>query len=148
MSKKIEEGIFNYTVKYSHKNNFPDDFSNILFKNAYKNKLMNLYINLDKKSYVNNKKLLTRLKKKELEPESLAFLSPKQLFPDHWKVYLNREKALNELEYSKYTGNVIELKCSACGHNKCSFFQLQTRSCDEPITTFYTCLNCGKKWKN
>ena len=50
--------------------------------------------------------------------------------------------------FGHHLQNVIELKCSACGHNKCSFFQLQTRSCDEPITTFYTCLNCGKKWKN
>ena len=28
-----------------------------------------------------------------------------------------------------------------------TYYQLQTRSVDEPMTTFITCLNCGFKWK-
>ena len=30
---------------------------------------------------------------------------------------------------------------------KCTYYQLQTRSADEPMTTFITCLNCNNKWK-
>ena len=37
--------------------------------------------------------------------------------------------------------------CEHCNRNNCSYFQVQTRSVDEPMTTFVTCLDCGHKWK-
>lgn len=56
------------------------------------------------------------------------------------------------------------LKCPACKKNNCTynqvgklktltcflltqFFQVQTRSADEPMTTFCYCNECGKRWK-
>jgi DNA-directed RNA polymerase subunit M/transcription elongation factor TFIIS len=27
------------------------------------------------------------------------------------------------------------------------YYELQTRSCDEPMTCFITCLDCGNRWK-
>lgn len=38
-------------------------------------------------------------------------------------------------------------RCSKCKQNKCTYSQLQTRSCDEAMTTFVTCTNCGHRWK-
>jgi len=38
-------------------------------------------------------------------------------------------------------------KCSRCKEKKCTYSQLQTRSCDEAMTTFVTCTNCGHRWK-
>ena len=32
-------------------------------------------------------------------------------------------------------------------YSKCTYYQLQTRSADEPMTTFVTCINCGNRWK-
>ena len=40
-----------------------------------------------------------------------------------------------------------QFKCSKCGQRKCTYYQKQTRSADEPMTTFITCVNCGKNWK-
>jgi transcription elongation factor S-II len=37
--------------------------------------------------------------------------------------------------------------CNKCGQNKTTYFQLQTRSADEPMTTFVTCCACGNHWK-
>lgn len=37
--------------------------------------------------------------------------------------------------------------CGRCKSTKTSYYQLQTRSSDEPMTTFVCCLNCGKRWK-
>ena len=38
--------------------------------------------------------------------------------------------------------------CSRCKKkSKCSYYQMQTRSADEPMTTFVTCLECDKQWK-
>jgi transcription elongation factor S-II len=40
-----------------------------------------------------------------------------------------------------------QFKCGRCGKRRCKYFQLQTRSADEPMTTFVTCVNCGNRWK-
>jgi len=37
--------------------------------------------------------------------------------------------------------------CNKCSQNQTTYFQLQTRSADEPMTTFVTCCNCGHHWK-
>ncbi|XP_026461640.1 DNA-directed RNA polymerase III subunit RPC10-like [Ctenocephalides felis] len=39
--------------------------------------------------------------------------------------------------------------CPSCGHGRAYFMQMQTRSADEPMTTFYKCCNqsCGYNWK-
>ena len=40
-----------------------------------------------------------------------------------------------------------EFKCYKCKKRKCTYYEMQTRSADEPMTTFVTCLNCGNRWK-
>ena len=39
-------------------------------------------------------------------------------------------------------------RCPKCAHDRAYFRQLQTRSADEPMTTFYKCVSCGKEWKD
>jgi transcription elongation factor S-II len=39
------------------------------------------------------------------------------------------------------------LTCGKCGQKKVSYTQAQTRSADEPMTTFCECLHCGNRWK-
>ncbi|KAF5477715.1 hypothetical protein F2P56_004332 [Juglans regia] len=38
-------------------------------------------------------------------------------------------------------------KCERCGEHKCSYYQMQTRSADESMTTYVTCVNCNNHWK-
>lgn len=37
--------------------------------------------------------------------------------------------------------------CSRCKASKTTFYQMQTRSADEPMTVFITCVECGHKWR-
>ena len=37
--------------------------------------------------------------------------------------------------------------CGKCRSKKTTYYQMQTRSADEPMTSFVTCLNCQKRWK-
>lgn len=41
-----------------------------------------------------------------------------------------------------------EERCQQCGHNRCYFVQMQTRSADEPMTTKYRCVNCAHIWND
>lgn len=40
-------------------------------------------------------------------------------------------------------------RCPTCSHPRAYFMQIQTRSADEPMTTFYKCCNqsCGHRWR-
>lgn len=40
--------------------------------------------------------------------------------------------------------------CPKCSHGRAFFMQLQTRSADEPMTTFYRCCNhsCAHNWRD
>lgn len=58
-----------------------------------------------------------------------------------------RAKATEVQEHAM--GNVTSMyTCGHCKNTNCTFYQLQTRSADEPMTTFIRCLKCGKRWKN
>lgn len=37
--------------------------------------------------------------------------------------------------------------CRSCKTKKVTYYQKQVRSSDEPMTVFYECQECGKKWK-
>lgn len=38
-------------------------------------------------------------------------------------------------------------RCARCNQRRVTYFQMQTRSADDPMTTFITCTNCGNRWK-
>jgi DNA-directed RNA polymerase III subunit RPC11 len=42
-----------------------------------------------------------------------------------------------------------EERCPKCDHNRAYYMQIQTRSADEPMTTFYKCCNreCNYQWR-
>lgn len=39
------------------------------------------------------------------------------------------------------------MTCSKCKQSRVAYSQAQTRSADEPMTTFCECTNCGNRWK-
>jgi transcription elongation factor S-II len=43
-----------------------------------------------------------------------------------------------------YTGM---FQCGKCKSKKTTYYQMQTRSADEPMTTYVTCLGCNNRWK-
>ena len=148
MAIDIEKGIFNKTIKLAEENNIPRKWDSHLFLDMYRVYNIEIYGNLDKESYIGNSRLFNRLVDKEFSGYELANMEPQYLFPEHWKELIDakskRDRALYEIDKSAATDIY---KCGKCGKRECSYYQLQTRSADEPMTTFVTCLNCGKRWK-
>ena len=83
-----------------------------------------------KEPYVPKRRTLSEVDKKRIEKKEL--------------LYTTRVKDGTEVENTL----TDDVQCPECGHNEAEYFQLQTRSADEPPTTFYKCTKCGHKWRS
>ncbi|KAH8863374.1 Transcription elongation factor A protein 1 [Schistosoma japonicum] len=98
----------------------------------------------------NNPNLRLNVLMGHVSPDKLASMTSEEM----------ASKEMKELR-EKYTKETIEdhqmavtggtetdlLRCGKCKQTKCTYNQVQTRSADEPMTTFVYCNNCGHRWK-
>lgn len=146
-AKNIEKSVFNYTINHAKTVGTPPAWENKHFKEMYKRKYMSILHNLNDST--NN--LKERILNGEVKTKTIAFLAPYEIHPsgpyaiaieDHKIADLKKELAGDKSKECKGM-----FKCGRCKSDKTSYYQLQTRSADEPMTTFVTCFNCNKKWK-
>jgi len=148
IAKEIEKSIYEYTKKISKKRNILPLWTNDVFKKIYINKSISLYTNIDKTSYIKNDSLIDKINKKQLNIDQLAFMSFQQLFPKHWKEMLDEKYKREKLMYEdKQESMTDQFKCGRCKQRKCTYYELQTRSADEGMTIFITCIICGNRWR-
>ncbi|KAL9540200.1 hypothetical protein MBANPS3_009817 [Mucor bainieri] len=113
----------------------------------YKNKVRSLALNLKNKS---NPGLRESVVSGELAVEKLCKMSVDAMASEEAQA---RDRKLAEEALFKARGaesaqaETDMFKCGKCGGRKCTYFQMQTRSADEPMTTFVTCVGCGNHWK-
>ena len=75
-------------------------------------------------------------------------MKPQYTFPENWKQLLDEKNKREKMLYEVCKETVSSMfTCGRCKKKECTYYQLQTRSADEPMTTFVTCTNCGKRWK-
>ena len=140
----IEKGIFNYTILICKENGESLSWKNNFFVKEYSKNARKVLANL---TYTpNSQQVLQRLKDGMIKPEELASYTHEELNPDFWA-----EQKLKVM--SRYINTKPEqehegmFKCGKCKTYKTTYTQAQTRSADEPMTTFVTCLNCNNVWK-
>ena len=88
------------------------------------------------------------MKENEIDPYDLAFIDTFKLFPEKWADIIDEKMKIEKLLKESLQESASDLfKCPRCYKRKTIHCEVQTRSSDEPMTTFITCLECGKKWK-
>lgn len=148
-AKDLEIGIFNSSIDYANSLKIPLTWSSHLFMNTYINIARSIYTNLNKDSYVNNINLIEKIKNKEIIPHKLAYMSCEEIFPEKWSHIIEKQKLKFKAAYEiKQISMTDSVKCGKCKNNKISYYEFQTRSADEPMTCYMSCLVCGNKWKN
>jgi DNA-directed RNA polymerase subunit M/transcription elongation factor TFIIS len=117
------------------------------FRDVYMAVSRRIIGNLNQNSYINNKNLWERFNTNELTLEEIAKQNYYELCPENWQEMVDRqakrEKIQLEGDFSRATDKWM---CNGCKKRKCTYYELQTRSADEPMTIFIHCLNCGKRW--
>ena len=145
MSENMEKACLNACLKLGRKKNIICRWENKTFLMLYINKVKQVLYNIDPN---NSTYIYDKLKNKEIKSYDVPFMTHQELNPQIWepiiKEKIKRDKSRYEINMEAATE---EFTCYRCGKNKCTYYELQTRSADEPMTTYVSCLNCGNHWK-
>ncbi|KAF1812446.1 transcription elongation factor S-II [Eremomyces bilateralis CBS 781.70] len=114
---------------------------------AYKTKMRSLYQNLKNKS---NPGLRVRVLSGNVTPARFVVMTYDELKSDERRAEdaaLQKENLNKAMVAQEEKSISTSLTCGKCSQKKVSYSQAQTRSADEPMTTFCECMNCGHRWK-
>ena len=75
-------------------------------------------------------------------------MTHQELNPDKWTTLI---EAKAKRDANKFETNIAAatdtFTCRKCKGNQCTYYQMQTRSADEPMTCYISCVLCGNRWK-
>lgn len=120
------------------------------FKNTdmrYKNRIRSRVANLKD---TKNPTLRTNFIAGAITAQKLAKMTPEEMASDEMKKLRDKfvKEAINDAQLATVQGTHTDLlKCGKCRKRNCTYNQIQTRSADEPMTTFVLCNDCGHRWK-
>lgn len=156
----IERSIYNFSLQKANDLNVIKKWENNDFANIYISKFKTLLFNLE------NPLVRNLITSKKIKSYDIAFLKHEELLPEKWDTLIEELKVKNDNKYMpkieassdgfeclKCMGNEIKLaksekrKSRKEAYTQCTYYQLQTRSADEPMTTFVTCIKCNSRWK-
>uniref|UniRef100_H2ZJF8 Transcription elongation factor n=1 Tax=Ciona savignyi TaxID=51511 RepID=H2ZJF8_CIOSA len=113
----------------------------------YKNRIRSRFSNLkDTRNSLLRQNVLNGI----LKPEQIAKMTAEEMASDEMKKRREEyeEQNIKDHQMSVNEGTKTDMfVCGRCKGRACTYNQLQTRSADEPMTTFVFCTECGNRWK-
>ena len=142
ITNNVEKSIFNFSIKKADKMKVIKKWNNECFVLIYINKFKMIFHNLK------NDLIVQKLKNNVIKPHNISFLTHIELLPEKWEQQIQDKKLrLENKFFPKIEASTDNFTCGKCKSKACTYYQLQTRSADEPMTTFVTCTMCGNRWK-
>lgn len=102
-------------------------------------------INLFLELFNKNDFLKSEIKKKHIDVSHICYLKQEDIDPEKYKSILEKKELEEYRRNNQATSDAF--KCKKCGERKCQVTQKQTRSGDEPATTYVECMECGFLFK-
>ena len=142
----LEKCILNHATDRARQMDEAAAWDNHKYSNIYKHKFLSI-----QKSLKDNPELVNKIVQKKLKTNDVIDMRPEQLCPDglyaeemELKIHKDMRKEYLKREIKNQPGFFV---CGRCKSNKTTYYQMQTRSADEPMTVFVSCLNCERNWK-
>lgn len=138
-AENIEKCIYNYSIHTAKQKCIPRKWENIKFRKLYLQKYRSILYNIQR-----NIDILKIGSKKLVES------SPQELAPEVWETSIanveRKRRGMVILDEDEEHEGLY--KCPRCKSKNTSFYSLQTRGADEPMTNFITCKKCEYHWKD
>ncbi|KAF9412869.1 RNA polymerase II elongation factor [Podila epigama] len=113
----------------------------------YKAKIRSFFMNLRDK---NNPKLREAVVDGDVAVEEFCEYTTQDMASAEAKardIALHQENMFAAKGAEEQQAETDMFKCGKCKGRKTRYYQMQTRSADEPMTTFVTCITCNNRWK-
>lgn len=144
--KNIEVSIFNYCIKRAKENMSGTSWGSKSFREMYKGKFLSVQYTLNKYEHIRD-----LIKHKKIKSFEISNMFPWEIDPIKWTQWFEMRAKKDFYRQQAGCGEGEEkegiMACPKCKSKKTDYYQLQTRSADESITSFFTCMDCGKRWK-
>ena len=149
LSVNLEKSTHNWAVKRSTSLGDVAAADNPYHMNRYKHKFVQIQYNLKKSPSLKQQILDGKIK-----TSNVMDLSPQALWPNGpWAKM--KEECISKDMKKEYKSNLLKdpnykgiFKCNRCKSYKTTYYEMQTRSADEPMTVFITCHKCDSRWKS
>ena len=103
--------------------------------------IINTKISFFEELFNKNDYLKKSILDKSIDPSKICYMKQEEIEPDKYKHILEKKELEEYRKNNQATSDAF--KCKKCGERKCQVTQKQTRSGDEPATTFVECIECG-----
>lgn len=147
MARHLEVCLWNWTIRTCLRDRIPRFWDCPKFRYRYTTRALSLAFNL---RHPRNPGLGDRVRARQESLKRFANMTPHEMFPELYEPIYERLAAreLRRMAVSHENAPDGAYTCRACKSKKTQYTCMQTRSADEPMTIYVSCLQCGRRWKD